>query len=786
MKSGSLAKPDTEKAGTIPECLSSIDLGEILNVSRRAIIKQSAVENWPSEEVPVRGGYQKVFPVADLPPDIRKKVKIHFGEIPAEFAACVPVAFDQERVAKCSRDWDAALPWQRERAQDRLGILKALEAARAASKKGLRAAVDQFVNLYRDKRVIGLDPDVYDRVHKISRSQIYEWDRLFREQGIAGLISHHGHTRGATKMPLDQQKFVLGYVAQNPDLRPAHLARSLQAKFNGKTADRRQIAAFLRSCRENDPATFCFIKSPDEYRSRYQLAWGDGSEKAHRFLHWVEVDSTKADIECSDNRRYTIIGLTDIFSRKCKFLVSSTSNSWAIAAILRATIMDWGLPENLMRDNGQDYVSRQVNELLLGLDIKVTTARPFTPQQKPHVERAIGTLSHMLFEVLPGYVGHNVAERKAIESRKSFAERFMKKGEKIELRLTPTDLQLVINDWVENRYHQREHGGLGKLSPNAKAASVPVRPRRIEDPRSLDILLAPAPLSSVRQVGKKGIKLDNQIYLSPDLVPWAGRSVLVRLDINDAGRIFCFDPETKAFICEAIDRAICGMTVGDKIAAKKRADKRVRERVAALKRLAKESGDPYAEELQAIRESRAQVTNLRVGDPVTDNPFVDAANAAAKAMEEREEKEEDRGNPFLQKGVPPAPLPKNSQLFADPEVASLQAAPEPLDPKIVRFVPRAMDGGQDAHPTRPDFFTSRERFDFLRMEQRLIATSDEDMRWLRTVISDWLDHAEMWAEGWPECDRAWLWTVAPDRFPHYAELKKGAASSAPTLGGQGK
>lgn len=779
MKSANPAKPDTTKALHVPDKISMTDLTEILGTNKSTISRRSEQENWAFSEIPVRGGLQKVFPISTLPPEIRKKVKIHFGEIPAEFAECVPVDFDRAKAEKCSKEWDAALEWQRQRARARLEILQALDTNRSRSKKGRRAAVDAFVQQYHSRQVIGLDPVIYDLVEKVSRSQLYEWDSAFNEQGIAGLISRHGHTRGTTKIPLDQRQFILGCIAKNPNLKPAHLAQSLRARFNGSSIHRRQVANFLAACKADDPATFCFLDSPDKYKSKYQLALGSASDKAEHFLHYVEVDSTVADVMCSDKRRYTIIGLCDVFSRKAKFLVTRTSNSWGIAGLLRATIADWGLPENLVRDNGQDYASRRVNEALLGLAVNVIAVPPFTPEAKPHIERVFKTLSHGLFEMLPGFVGHNVEERTAIEARRSFADRLMKKGENIELGLSATELQSAINDWTDNVYHQREHGSLG-ASPNAKASAVPVRARRIEDTRSLDILLAPVP-REVRFVGKEGIQFDKQQYWGDGLIPWVSKQVLVRMDIRDAGRIFCFDPKTKAFICEAVDLAIAGLPVGDLIAAKKRQRKQTLKKVAALKELAKGIGDPVADAIAAMRQQGPGLTNLRVGDPVTDNPFVDAANAAAAAV--REEEESIRGEAFCKKPLP-EPLRKNSQLF-DPadsatsvgvprdsgmpalptgrtQGAPLPEEPMPDDPKVVKFQRK-----EPEFEEKTEFRTYLEKFLYLREKQRVKPLTDEENRWVRAALKHWLSYAVTFCHQWPEGDQRWIAEIAPDHFYEY-------------------
>jgi hypothetical protein len=72
--------------------------------------------------------------------------------------------------------------------------------------------------------------------------------------------------------------------------------------------------------------------------------------------------------------------------------------------------------------------------------------------------------------MMPGYIGHNVAERKELEASKAFSERLFTKGETIEISLSSAELQEFCDRWLV-RYHNRPHEGLGGLSPVQKAAS---------------------------------------------------------------------------------------------------------------------------------------------------------------------------------------------------------------------------------------------------------------------------------------------------------------------------
>ena len=67
--------------------------------------------------------------------------------------------------------------------------------------------------------------------------------------------------------------------------------------------------------------------------------------------------------------------------------------------------------------------------VLESLEIDQILCRPFHPEDKPHIERFFWTILHGIVELLPGYIGHSVAERKQIQDRQSFAQRIMHEGE---------------------------------------------------------------------------------------------------------------------------------------------------------------------------------------------------------------------------------------------------------------------------------------------------------------------------------------------------------------------
>ena len=122
--------------GTIPKEISAGLAAKVLGLTDRAVRKRSVKEEWPCEQTPVPGGFQKVFPVESLPEDVRQIVLIHYGQLPSEMAECIPEGFDPARIKTCMALVDEAQDWQKELAKARLEVLKSWQTFRAKHQNG--------------------------------------------------------------------------------------------------------------------------------------------------------------------------------------------------------------------------------------------------------------------------------------------------------------------------------------------------------------------------------------------------------------------------------------------------------------------------------------------------------------------------------------------------------------------------------------------------------------------------------------------------------------------------
>ncbi|MBN8462652.1 MAG: DDE-type integrase/transposase/recombinase [Dechloromonas sp.] len=305
--------------------------------------------------------------------------------------------------------------------------------------------------------------------------------------------------------------------------------------------------------------------NPDAWKNRAMVAYGNASEDVLRLNQRWEMDATPADWLLLDpdgkKRRYTVSCVIDNYCRRSLVVVAPTPKTQTHCYALRLALLAWGVPEQIVTDNGADYQADHFQRVLGALGIEQRTTAPFSGEEKPHIERFIGTLNHSILELLPNFAGHNVAERKAIEARRSFAERLARKGEIVDFAdvvdgsCTGEFLQARINEWLAGIYEQREHGGLNGASPFRRAAAWTGEVRRIRDERALDLLLArPAGNDGRRTAQKKGLLIDGAWFVHPELARIdAGNEVDV-FETEDLGRIVVHHENTFLCIAECPER----------------------------------------------------------------------------------------------------------------------------------------------------------------------------------------------------------------------------------------
>lgn len=454
----------------------------------------------------------------------------------------------------------------------------------------------------------------FDELGNVTQKQLFDWLDKYKiakakgENLVEVFVDGRGRAKGKRiAMTKEMEDIAIAHFRRTSKLNIKNIYKFMCQQFGDEMCSYDVLNRFKKEWERNNPVEALFAKNPDAAKSKYLVALGNMSEKARYRNHYWELDSTPADIMCSDGKRYTILGAIDIYTRRPVMLVEERSDKYSISRLLRKGILTLGIPENVVIDNGRDYTSNHFESICRNLEIEQHITPPFSGDKKPHIERFFRTLSRGLFEGLPGYIGANVAEKMAIKSKVSFEdkiksierwkqERLNKSDEEkkafeelfsikkanigidISTTLSRDELQGWIDNWIKNHYEQNLHKGLScKPIEKWNESTIPVK--GIGDIRMLDILLGE---SIEKKVHKKGIVDDKCEYWGAELENYMGKKVRV-MRTDDLGKVIVYDAEDMRFICEAFDYSRLGIKREIAAAAQKRQRKLFRQIARGIK-----------------------------------------------------------------------------------------------------------------------------------------------------------------------------------------------------------
>jgi putative transposase len=478
----------------------------------------------------------------------------------------------------------------------RLAVLAALKAFIRASEMKQTVAISYFVDLYNLGK-IDVPAWTTQLLPRLATRTVLRWLSLSREGESERLAVDKGAARrgqGVLDSAFDGEikHFTLALYSYNDLYTARQLYEAVDGKFGPqlsaigqKLPGQRAFEIRFNAWREEYAAGLLQMTDPDAFKSKMRVSGSYDYMAPHLNALW-QIDASPVDALCVDGR-HSIYVCIDVWSRRLILYISKTPRSEAVQLLMRKAILVWGLPDAVKTDNGSDFVARATVRLFDKLQIEAIRSDAFSPHQKGYVERHIRTFQTDCSRTLPGFIGHSVADRKRIEGRKAFAQRLgQQQNDAFSVTMTGAELQAECDAWAERLYAMREHRGIGRMTPFARAASS-TRMIRTVDPDALATLLMQAPdKEGIRTVSKKGVQIGPYHYLAPGLI--VGERVFVRLDPHDAGVIWLFDPESDRLLARGINSERAGIDraalVAETRALQKRAiDDKMKE-VRAAKR----------------------------------------------------------------------------------------------------------------------------------------------------------------------------------------------------------
>lgn len=572
------------------------EIADAFEVSVKNAIKRARREGWQSRPRAGRGGGHEWL-VCSMPEKTRLALAARVCPQPVPVIMAATSSLTLKGAAKT-------------RAHARAAVVLAARVFTVNSQLSRTRALDEFVVRYNAGE-IAVEPEVRAALPSLCRNSLVNWERRAQGHGMAALAGNYGqHRKG--KGIIDSQpqvhELVLGLIAEYPAISAELIREDIERLGSEQPGLRipslRRVQAWLANWKAENPQLALYMRAPDRWRGQFMAACGSMYELVTRYNQRWEYDGTPADLLLNDGKRYTIVGIINVYSRELLLEVAERSTGMTVANLTRIALMDWGVPDEAVTDNGKEFVGTHMQGLFLDLGIMPTILPPFRPDLKPAIERAFRSFSHHLLTLCPCYVGHNVATRQEIREREALAKRLMnrKESQELSMGISPEALQAFCDDWCKSVYAHRPHRGLNGKTPWQMRQEYTGEIRRIEDERALDVLLTPlAAGGGWRTVGKEGLRAGAMCYVHAALGPCVGQRVQVRVNKTDAEHAYIFD-ESGHFICRAV--AVHALEPAKR-----------REVALATRRTQKASLNAQAKELRAAARA------------------VDATNAGQRIME---------------------------------------------------------------------------------------------------------------------------------------------------------
>jgi len=593
----------------------------LLGISLQAIKKNCKAKKYTTKMVSGNGGQQYRILLSSLPQSAQDK---YFAEKTAVVLAENTPAIG-EKTQQTMADEVADRHRLREQGLRRYNSLPASKKAPAKAKELLIRAYLQYVRESNLGRVAGLydfceqlnagQLSLHNRVleavpikfgvHHLTPATFKNWVYDYEKYGLIALVNNYGSRANQSVIERNEElkQYVLGFILKYPHAKGKKIKSGLEAeKPQINIVSDKSINRYIKEWKKQNAQIWTYITHPDKWKNIYMSAMGSHFEAVTTLNGLWEMDSTPGDWLLKDGR-HSVIGCIDMYSRRLTYYVSKTSSADAVCRCFRKAVIAWGLPERVRTDNGKDYVSNRFMDTLSALETPQDLCVPFASEEKGTVERQFRTMLHGVLELLPGFIGHNVAQAQQIRSMSSFSERIMTKGEVVEVEMTAAELQAILDRWANVMYAQDVHSGLKGKTPAQMAALYSGTVKRIDNIRSLDMLLSEP--AGTRTVNKSGIRFNNYDYIGQELADHIGKQVHLYYDERDIGNLIVYCESE--FICIAQAAELSNISRQEVAAATKKAQKRKQnEQAKELKSFRKEVSNNIPEVVMRHREEQAE------------------------------------------------------------------------------------------------------------------------------------------------------------------------------------
>lgn len=601
--------------------LSAREVSELTGWPVRTVQHKAQTGTLPAESViNDRNRKEYLFFLESLP---RSAQEEHYARQRAELAA--PADASSAPTAKALKPFDCYNEAEREEIVFWKRVLADWEKYR--QRGGMNAAE-------LDKRFLAyLALEYPDR--KLSIATLYRKRKALAEGDLDGLVDGRGKGRkGKRSMAEPVWTFFRGALLQETkhmDIREA--MRQTEEHFQLTDPDMLPLPSYStfrrRVLEDIPPQVLCLgiygeKALKDEFVPFVRRDYNPMSSN-----EWWVADNHTFDVKTlgADGNEHRLYLTAFIDARSGIFTgwyVTETPSAYSVLLALRRGILERGIPENILTDNGSDFCAWDVGgrghrkknaeaeanrppTIMEHLGIGFHTALPKNAQAKP-VERKFLDVKGQFSRLWATYTGGNVTEKPEC------LKKVLKKGH------VPTDAEFIeaVDTLIRGFFNMQPYSG--PVAADRKYIREDVYAMRMGVLRKPatpeDLRLMMMRTTRPQTVGQRGVKIKvGGVYLEyftqDFLWEWQKKKVYVRYDPDHLETCCVYDAEEKKFICELpLDQRLTmewGAT-GEEVAE---AARYVRQYTKRTKEATEAARMPGLDQ-QALMETRLAVARQRM------------------------------------------------------------------------------------------------------------------------------------------------------------------------------
>ena len=230
----------------------------------------------------------------------------------------------------------------------------------------------------------GLPARDFGALVNVSRHTLYAWKRRFEELGPAGLADQPRGVKKGSKLPELTKRAILMVKQAHPDWGCERISDTL-VRGPALPASPNAVARVLRE------AGYELVEQPTKPHPDHIRSF----ERAKPNQMW-QTDLFTFVLKRQNRRVYLVAFLDDHSRFITGYGLHGSQSTPLVIEVVRAAIAAYGVPAEILTDNGTQYVTwrgkSQFTKELEKLGIKQLVAKPKRPQTLGKVERFWGTL----------------------------------------------------------------------------------------------------------------------------------------------------------------------------------------------------------------------------------------------------------------------------------------------------------------------------------------------------------------------------------------------------------